>query len=115
MKSRNFYQPIRTSMLFPNDAITIKSLSWTGIKKTYATTVATGVACYFYENDQSLNSAYGIDWGQEVKKMMTNYMSINEWYRLTDKASKNWIVKKVITRSNVFKKFLEVIVVSDYV
>lgn len=102
-------------MLVPNDLITIKSLSWTGIKKTYATTVATGVAAYFYENEQSLNSVYWAEWGQVVKKMMTNYMDIVEWNRITDRDWKNWIVKKVITRNNVYKRFLECIVVSDYV
>jgi len=46
--------------------------------------------------------------------MMTNYMTINESNKIIDENSRVRIVKKVITRTNAFKKFLEVIVVSDY-
>jgi len=100
-------------MLFPNDTIEIQWLVWAGIDKSYSSLV-TWIPAYFYDNEESLNSVYGIEWGQEVKKMMTNYMTINESNKIIDENSRVRIVKKVITRTNAFKKFLEVIVVSDY-
>lgn len=93
--------------------MSIKALTGAGIDKAY-TTVTTGIPVYIYEKDELLASAYGIEGGQEVKKLITNYMTINESDKLTDSEGREWIVKKSIKRNSLFKRFLEVIVVSDY-
>lgn len=97
----------------PNHTVTIYSLTWSWLERSYSTTQATNVPIYIYDAEDIIWSVGGALGNQEVRAM-TNYMSIQEWYKLVDENGKIYFVKKVRVKYTPIYRHLEIILSADY-
>lgn len=89
-------------MLYPNKTVSVKR--WA----TYGTTVKTWLRAYLYELSDEQVAIHGIEWGQNMMKMLTNYSGIEIGDKITDGDNVVYIVSKVSKRTSSFKNFYEI-------
>lgn len=98
-----------------NNTISIDRLvedwSW---KKSYATTVVTGITCYIEPLSEDVS--IGIDgiWAYEWYKLFANYQNVIIWDKITDKDGLIYKVKGIKKYDSIVWKHIEAIIQRVY-
>lgn len=82
---------------------------WITRWNNYATSVVTWLKVYIYELSDDLNAVHWIDWWITLKKMITKYVWIQIWDKITTAEWIEFIVKKASERKSIYWKFYEVL------